>query len=89
MSAVEYPAYLFRKVRIDIGFQQSELHKIELRAAAANAFEFACDRIKRLNCGGEIAPFERRKAARHGRNERTRWITTLTCEAVDLLYPLL
>ena len=55
MSPVEHPARLVRMARIDIGFQQGELHKIQLCAAAADAFELLGNRFKRVDRGGEIS----------------------------------
>jgi hypothetical protein len=40
-----------------------------LRPAAADAFEFAGNRFKRLYCGGELLPFESGEGARHHGNE--------------------
>ena len=41
-------------VRAEIGLQQRELHQVELGAAAADALEFAGDRLKRIDGGAVI-----------------------------------
>ena len=56
-------------VRAEIGLQQSELHQVELRAAAADAFELAGNRCERGDCSGESAALKGGEAARHRRNE--------------------
>ena len=54
----QHPVRLFPAIRAEISLQQSEPHQIELRVAAADAFEFAGDRFEHVDRGGEIAPFE-------------------------------
>ncbi len=58
MTPAQHVARIVQAVRTDVALQQRELHKVELRAAAADAFEFADNRFKRVNHGREIAPFE-------------------------------
>ena len=65
------PARVARAVRGEIRLQQSELHQIELGAAAADAFELARYRFECRDRRGEIAQLESRKAARHRWNHRS------------------
>src|SRR5216683_2243002 len=80
----QHPARIVRAVRAEIGLQQREHHQVELCAATADAFEFAGNRFKRVDRGGEISPFESGEGARHRRNARAGWITTVARELVDL-----
>ena len=80
----QHPARIVRAVRAEIGPQQRELHEVELRAAAADAFEFAGNRFERVDRRGEIAPLESGEAARHRRNQGTRGIAAVAGEFVDL-----
>ena len=65
MTAAQHPARIVHSAGTDISPQQSELHQIKLGAATAEAFEFAGDRFKRLDCRGELSSFESGEAARH------------------------
>ena len=89
MAPAQHPAGIVRPVRADIGLQQREPDKVELCAATANAFEFAGNRFKRVDCGGELSPLESGEAARHRRNKRTGRIPTLARELVHLPCALL
>src|SRR6266852_5818906 len=80
----QHPARIVRAVRAELGLQQREHHQVELCAATADAFEFAGNRFKRVDRGGEISPFESGEGVRHRRNEGAGWITTLARELVDL-----
>jgi hypothetical protein len=57
-AARSHPARIVRAVRAEIGLQQRELHQVELGAATADAFQFAGNRFKRVDRGGEISTFE-------------------------------
>ena len=85
MARPQHAVGIVQAVRAAIGLQQRELHKIELGAAAADAFEFAGSRFKRVDRGGEISPLESGEAARHRRDKGSGWITTVAREFVDLL----
>ena len=84
MALAHHPAGIVQAVRADIGLQQRELHEVELCAATADAFEFANDRLKRINCGGEILPFESREAARHRGEHVPGWIPLPARQVFDL-----
>ena len=58
-------ARIIQSGRAEIGLQQRELHQVELCAATADAFEFASNRFKRVDRGGEIAPFESGEGVRY------------------------
>ena len=58
MPPAQHPPRIVQAVRAEIGLQQRELDQVELRAAAADAFELAGNRFKRVDRGGEILPFE-------------------------------
>jgi len=77
-------ARIIQSGRAEIGLQQRELHQVELCAATADAFEFASNRFKRVDRGGEIAPFESGEGVRYRRNAGARRITTATRELVHL-----
>jgi len=49
----QHPARIIQAVRAEIGFQQRELHQVELCAATAHAFEFAGNRFKRVAIAAE------------------------------------
>src|SRR6266852_291253 len=85
----QHPARIVRAVRAEIGLQQREHHQVELCAATADAFEFAGNRFKRVDRGGEISPFESGEGVRHRRNAGAGWITTLPPELVHLPCALL
>ena len=55
-----------RKLPI-IGLQQRELHQAELSAAAADAFEFACNRSS-ASIAAEKSPRSKAEGARHRRD---------------------
>ena len=84
MASVQHPARIVRATRAEISLQQRELHHIELCAATADAFEFAGNRFKCLDRGGEISPFESGEAVRHRRNDGTGWITPRARELAHL-----
>src|SRR5271165_5084022 len=84
MATVQHPASIVRTTRAEIGLQQRELHHVELCTATADAFEFAGNRLKRVDGGGEVAPFEGGEAARYCRNDGAGWITTRARELVHL-----
>ena len=84
MPHAQHAVRILQAVRANIGPQQRELDQIELCAAAADALEFADNRFKRLDCGGEIATFESGEGARHRRNEGAGGITAVAPEFVDL-----
>ena len=56
-AARSHPARIVQTVRAEIGLQKRELHQVELCAAAADAFELAGNRLKRIDRGGEIKSF--------------------------------
>ena len=89
MAASQHPARIVQTPSADIGAQQRELDQVELGAATADAFELGGDRLKRIDHGGEISPFERREGARHRRNEGSGWITAVAREFVDLPFAFL
>src|SRR5437763_14089038 len=84
MALAYHPAGIVQAVRADVGLQQRELHEVELCPATAASFEFADDRFKRIDCGGEILPFESSEAARYRGNHVPRWIPLPAREAFDL-----
>jgi hypothetical protein len=71
------PARIVRAACAEIRLQQRELDQVELCAATADAFEFAGNRLTRVDRGGEISPFEIGEGARHRPNEEAGWIATL------------
>src|SRR6516165_2818792 len=77
-------ARIVRAVRAEIGLQQRELHQVELCAATADAFELAGNRLKRVDRGGEISPFESGEGARHRWYAGAGWVTTVGRERVHL-----
>src|SRR5437762_1025115 len=84
MALAHHPAGIVQAVRADVGLQQRELHEVELCPATADSFEFANDRFKRIDCGGEILPFESSEAARYRRNHVPAWIPLPAREVFDL-----
>ena len=86
MALAHHPAGIVQAVRADVGLQQRELHEVELCPATADAFEFANDRLKRIDCGGEILSFESREAVRYRRNHVPGRIPLPAREVFDLLY---
>ena len=84
MAASQHPARIVQAPSADIGAQQRELDQIELCAATTDAFELAGNRLKHIDRGGEISPFETGEGARHRRNAGAGWITTLGRELVHL-----
>ena len=81
--ALEHPPRGIRTVRNEKSLQQRELHQIELGAAAADAFELADNRFKRVDNGEELLPLESGEGARHRRNKGAGWITALAREFVN------
>jgi hypothetical protein len=61
----------------EIGPQQRELDQVVLRAAAANAFVFPCERREHLDRRRKIPVLEGREAARQGRKVRAGRVTPL------------
>ena len=49
MAAAQHPARIVQAVGADIGLQQRELHQVELCPATADAFEFAGNRLERVD----------------------------------------
>src|SRR5207302_5699553 len=84
MALAHHPAGIVQAVRADVGLQQRELHEVELCPATADSFEFADDRFKRIDCGGEILPFESSGAARYRGNHVPGWIPLPARGAFDL-----
>src|SRR3974390_3019943 len=84
MPCACHPARIIQAVSADIGPQYRELHRVELCAAAADAFEFADDRFERVDRGGEIAPLESGEGVRYGWHAGAGGVTVLACELVDL-----
>src|SRR5204862_7659842 len=84
MALAYHPAGIVQAVRADVGLQQRELHEVELCPATADSFEFADDRFKRIDCGGEILPFESSEAARYRGNHVPGWIPLPAREVFDL-----
>src|SRR5436305_8552347 len=84
MALAHHPAGIVQAVRADVGLQQRELHEVELCPATADSFEFANDRFKRIDCGGEILSFESSEAARYRGNHVPGWIPLPAREVFDL-----
>jgi hypothetical protein len=70
-----HPARILQAIRAAIGVQQRELYQVELRAAAADALEFAGNRLERVDHGTEILPSEGSEGVRHCRNQGSGWGT--------------
>jgi hypothetical protein len=64
----QHPVRVVQAVRAEIGLHQRELHQVELCAATVDAFEFAGNRFKRVDRGGEISPVESGEGVRYRRN---------------------
>ena len=84
MPHAQHPPRIIRAAGLHIGSQQSELDEVELSAAAANAFEFAGNRLEQVYSGGEIMVLESGESARHRRHQGAGWITTVSCQVVHL-----
>jgi hypothetical protein len=74
----------FQPIGTEIGPQQRELDQVVLRAATANAFVFSCERGERLDRRRKIPVFERREAARQGREVRAGRVTPFSRQFLHL-----
>src|SRR5580658_4616568 len=62
-ACAQHPLRVARAAGAEIGLQQRELDEVELGTAAAEAFELADNRLKRVDRDREVTLLERSKTA--------------------------